>query len=72
LVTENRVLAVVEYTLTERDSKRVVYQRSMRSQHAAELSDALFSQLDRLRLANEGALRQSLAQLLRDFAELRP
>ena len=72
LITENRVLAVVEYTLKERSSGAVVYQRSMRSQHAAELSEALFSQSDRLRLANEGALRQSLAQLLRDFAELRP
>ena len=72
LVSENRVLAVVEYTLKDRTSGAVVYQRSMRSQHAAELSEALFSQSDRLRLANEGALRQSLAQLLRDFAELRP
>lgn len=72
LVTENRVLAVVEYTLKDRASGAVVYQRSMRSQHAAELGEALFSQSDRLRLANEGALRQSLQQLLRDFAELRP
>jgi hypothetical protein len=72
LISENRVLAVVEYTLKERAGGAVVYQRSMRSEHAAELGDALFSQSDRLRLANEGALRRSLAQLLRDFAELRP
>lgn len=70
LITENRVLAVVEYTLKDKASGAVVYQRSMRSQHAAELGEALFSQSERLRLANEGALRQSLQQLLRDFAEL--
>lgn len=72
LISENRVLATVEYTLIDKASGAVVYQRSMRSQHAAELSEALFSQSERLRLANEGALRESLKLLLRDFAELGP
>ncbi len=70
LVTENRVLATVSYVLKDSASGAVVYQRSVRTQHTAEFLAALLSQPERLKLANEGAMRQSLQLLLRDFTEL--
>ena len=71
LVSDNRVLATVDYTLKDKASGAVLYQRSIRTAHTAELTEALLFPPERLRLANEGALRQSLNLLLRDFAELR-
>lgn len=71
LVSDNRVLATIDYTLKDKASGAVLYERSVRTAYTAELGAALLSQPERLRLANEGALRQSLNLLLRDFAELR-
>lgn len=66
-----QVLATIDYQLTDTLSGQHVYQRSLRSHHTAALGDALLSQPERVRLANEGAMRESFRSLLRDFAELR-
>ncbi|MDR7333121.1 hypothetical protein [Roseateles asaccharophilus] len=62
----------VQYTLTEKASGRVVYQRRIYNQEEAGLTDALVSPPDRVRIANERAVRANINLLLRDLVTLRP
>jgi len=62
----------VQYTLTDKDSGRVVYQRRIYNQEEASLGDAIVSPPDRVRIANERAVRANIGLLLRDLVTLRP
>lgn len=57
----------VRYTLVETAGGRVLYQRRLVTQESAALSDAWLSPSERLRIANERALRANIAQLLREL-----
>jgi len=62
----------VRYTLSEKADGRVVYQRLIANQEEASLGDAVVSPSERLRIANERALRGNINLLLRDLVTLRP
>jgi hypothetical protein len=67
---DKTVTATVHYTLTDRSSGQLVYQRSVRTVYKAEFGDAIVSPSERLRLANEGAVRQTIDLMLRDLPNL--
>jgi hypothetical protein len=69
---EVTVRAAVRYQLVERASGRLLFDRTLRSEERAGLSDALFSQPERLRIANERVLRANFALMLRELLALRP
>ena len=63
----------VRYTLIDRsDGRVVVYQRRIANTDEASLGDAIVSPSERLRIANERALRANIDLLLRDLVTLRP
>ncbi len=63
----------VRYTLVDRNSDgRVVYQRRIANTEEARFSEAIVSPNERLRIANERALRANIDLLLRDLVTLRP
>ncbi|MFN3860005.1 MAG: hypothetical protein ACK4R2_00880 [Roseateles sp.] len=62
----------VLYTLTDKASGRVVYQRRIYNQEEAGLGDAILSPPERVRIANERAVRANIVLLLRDLVALRP
>jgi len=62
----------VNYVLTEKASGRVIYQRRLYNQEEAGLGDAIVSPSERLRIANERALRANIQLLLRELVTLRP
>lgn len=59
----------ISYSLVERASKAVVYQRTVRNAATVELGDKLLP-VERLRLANEAAIRDSIKLVLRDLVAL--
>lgn len=65
------VAATVHYTLVEKASGALLYQRSVRAAYKAEFSEAIVSQPERLKLANEGAIRATTEIMLRDLPNLR-
>ncbi|KQY86230.1 MULTISPECIES: hypothetical protein [Roseateles] len=64
--------AAVRYTLVDKASGRVVYQRRIANTEEAGLADAIVSPSERLRIANERTLRANISLLLRDLVTLRP
>lgn len=63
----------VRYTLVDKAADgRVLYQRRIANTDEARLSEAVLSPSDRLRIANERALRANIDLLLRDLVTLRP
>lgn len=63
----------VRYTLLDRaNDGRVVYQRRIASSDTAGLGEAIVSPSERLRIANERALRANIGLLLRDLVTLQP
>jgi hypothetical protein len=69
---EVTVRAAVRYQLVERSGGRLLFDRTLRTEDKAGLSDALFSQPERLRIANERVLRANFALMLRELLTLRP
>lgn len=67
---DTTVTATVNYKLLDSSSGRLVYERSVRTAYQAEFGDAMLSQPERLRLANEGAIRQTVNLMLRDLPNL--
>lgn len=61
----------VRYQLLDRSNDSVVYDRTLRTQGKAEFTDAMLSQPERIRLANEDAVRKNLVSALRDLIALR-
>jgi hypothetical protein len=64
--------AAVRYTLVDRSDGRVLYQRRIANTDEAGFTEAIVSPNERLRLANERALRANIDLLLRDLVTLRP
>lgn len=63
----------VRYTLVDKAAdNRVVYQRRIANSEEARLGEAVLSPSERLRIANERALRANIDLLLRDLVTLRP
>lgn len=63
----------VRYTLVDRSAdNRVIYQRRIANSEEARLGEAVLSPSERLRIANERALRANIDLLLRDLVTLRP
>jgi hypothetical protein len=62
----------VRYTLVDKASGRTVYQRRIANTDEARFSEAIVSPNERLRIANERALRANIDLLLRDLVTLRP
>lgn len=62
----------VRYTLTDTTVGRVIYERRIYNQDEASFSDAMLSPSERLRIANERAVRANIVLLLRDLVSLRP
>lgn len=71
VAADTTVTTTINYALVEKANGAVLYQRSVRTAHTAEFTDALLSQPERARLANEGAVRQNIATALRDLMALR-
>jgi len=65
-----QVALYMEYRLVERATGKLMYQRQMRLAHTTEFSAAMLDPNERLRLANEAALRRSINALLRELVEL--
>jgi hypothetical protein len=62
----------VRYALVDRVAGKVVYQRRIANAEDARLGEALLSPSERLRIANERALRANINLLLRDLVTLAP
>lgn len=62
----------VRYTLVDKASGKTVYQRRIANTDEAGFSEAIVSPNERLRIANERALRANIDLLLRDLVTLRP
>lgn len=62
----------VAYTLLDKASGRIVYQRRIANTDEARFGEAMLSPPERLRIANERALRANINLLLRDLVTLRP
>ncbi|KQV87998.1 MULTISPECIES: hypothetical protein [unclassified Roseateles] len=62
----------VSYTLVDKASGKPVYQRRVANTDEARFSEAIVSPNERLRIANERALRANIDLLLRDLVTLRP
>jgi hypothetical protein len=66
------VNVAVAYTLVETASGRVVFQRRISNTDKAGFTEALLSQPERTRLANERALRTNISMLLHELVALQP
>lgn len=71
LAADTTVTVAIHYSLVAKADGAVLYQRSVRTTGTAGLSDALLSQTERLRLANEGAVRANIASAVRDLLPLK-
>lgn len=64
------VTATVSYMVTERATGKEVFSKKITIPYTAKFGDALMG-VERLRLANEGAARVNIAQLIDDLFRLR-
>ena len=64
------VTASINYVLTERASGKTVYTKTITLPYTAKFSDA-FAGYERLRLANEGAARENIKQLIDELIALK-
>lgn len=71
LAADTTVTVMVDYRLVDTRSDAIVYQRVVRTAQTADFGAAMLSQPERMRLANEGAIRQTVNVMLRDLANLR-
>ena len=62
------VTAAVAYTLIERSTGKTVWQKSIATPYTAKVGDA-FVGTERLRLANEGSVRQNITQLIGELQQ---
>lgn len=63
------VTSTVHYTVTERATGKAMLDKSLTAPYTAEFGDALLG-TERLRLANEGAIRESISQLIGELQRL--
>lgn len=62
------VTATVQYTLSERATGKDVFIRKVTTPYTASFGDAVLG-VERLKLANEGAIRANIAKFLEDMAK---
>lgn len=62
----------VRWTLVDKVSGKTVYQRRIANTEDAGFTEAIVSPSERLRIANERALRSNINLMLRDLVTLRP
>ncbi|MCU0969039.1 MAG: hypothetical protein MUF03_09510 [Rubrivivax sp.] len=65
------VTAVVEYTLVERATGKSAYAKTLTTPYTATLGAALLG-MERLKLANEGAIRANIQRLIDDLTQFKP
>lgn len=64
------VTAVVEYKLTAIERENEIFVKTLTSKHTATMGDAFYGP-ERLKIANEGAVKQNITQLLDEQSKLR-
>ena len=64
------VTSTVAYTLVERASGKTIWQKTLAVPYTAKVSDA-FVGSERLRLANEGTIRQNMTQLIGELQQMK-
>jgi len=64
------VTATVTYTLVERSTGKTAWERTIITPYTAKFGDALLG-VERLKLANEGAVRSNIAELIGELFRLR-
>ncbi len=65
-----KVTATVTYLLVERASGKTTYEKTIVTSHTAVIGDA-FIATERLRLANEGAMRTNISRLIEDLIAMK-
>jgi hypothetical protein len=71
VAADTTVTAAIQYSLLAKADGAVLYQRAVRSTGTAGLGEALLSQTERLRLANEAAVRANIASAVRDLLSVK-
>ncbi len=64
------VTSSVRYMVVQRSSGKTVFDRTVTTPYTAKLSDALIA-IERLKLANEGAIRTNIGELLSQLMQLK-
>lgn len=64
-----KVTATINYTLEHRKTGKVVFARTISTPHTATFSDAAIA-VERLRMANEGAIRNNISALIGELLGL--
>lgn len=70
LGADTTVYAAIQYSLVAKTDGALLYQRAVRTAGTAGLGDALLSQTERLRLANEAAVQSNITTAMRDLLSL--
>jgi len=65
-----KVELVMVYTVVERKTGATRYQRELRVPYTVDWTEALLDQNERMRMANEAALRKSISTMMRELVEL--
>jgi len=65
-----KVELIMDYAVVERKTGTKLYERQLRVPYTVEWSEALLDQNERMRMANEAALRKSISTLMRELLEL--
>jgi hypothetical protein len=71
VATAPEVGVAVRYQLVDRSDGQLVYDRTLRTTGHADFSDAMLSEPERMRMANEDAVRKNLVTAMRDLMALR-
>jgi len=71
VAADTTVTVAIQYSLMAKGDGAVLYQRAVRTAATAGLSDALLSPTERLRLANEAAVRANIAVAVRDLLSVK-
>lgn len=64
------VTATVTYTLVERASGKTIWEKTLVTPYTAKFGDALLG-VERLKLANEGAIRTNISELIGELSRYR-
>jgi hypothetical protein len=65
------VTSTVHYAITERATGKLLLDKSLTTPYTAEFSDALLG-VERLRLANEGSIRENISRFIKELDGLNP
>jgi ABC-type uncharacterized transport system auxiliary subunit len=72
LVAAHTEVAVsIRYQLIDKTDGKLLYERYLRTAGSADFTDAMLSQPERMRLANEDAVRKNIVAALRDLMAVR-